>query len=263
MVAFLSDNKSYLTDLLDNYSGKKFIIKIGTESVNNINIARLCDVTKYVNERGGRTIIVTSGAKAAGETSLIKHGIDIEKEASEEIIRKQLCCAVGQPSLISKYSVMLEEFGYVVSQYLLPSNLSYLPALKFNLKFKNIIPVLNFNDPLENLELENVKLLSDNDRLAATVGAVINCDLLILLTSVGGLFEHYNEKNQTLVNMIHYMDAKLLVTDSKTNNGTGGMASKIEACEIFKKDVLITSPENLLDVLKFNSDKYTILRYKK
>ncbi|MDD4353231.1 MAG: hypothetical protein PHN56_02105 [Candidatus Nanoarchaeia archaeon] len=245
---------------------KRVLIKIGTDSITDSNLKLLRDAALNINEKGSQVIIVTSGAKALGEKALKNYNLQL----SNFMGYKQLCCATGQHLLMQKYDNIFGEKGYIVQQYLITSEdlddackkQSFISTMECNLKVNNLMPIINYNDSLAKYELERVSFFSDNDRLSATVAHIMNCDLLILLTKVGGIFRNYGEKNNSLINTLYYKEAKEFIkNDIKSDKGTGGMASKIEACEIFKNDVLITNADNLVDVLLEKSSYYTLLKY--
>jgi glutamate 5-kinase len=91
------------------------------------------------------------------------------------------------------------------------------------------VPVINENDTISTEEI----CLGDNDSLAALVTNMIRARLLVLLTSVPGLYSEppTQERTPDVLDLVQYGDDGVhgLVYDEKTAGGTGGMASKLEA----------------------------------
>jgi glutamate 5-kinase len=98
-----------------------------------------------------------------------------------------------------------------------------------------IICIVNENDVVALDEIEELKF-GDNDNLSAMVANLVDADLLILLTDIGGLYTddpNYNPEAQ-LIRRVDKIDSKIEHLASKTANrqGTGGMVTKIEAARL-------------------------------
>src|SRR6202008_652838 len=85
----------------------------------------------------------------------------------------------------------------------------------------NILPVVNENDLVSNVELK----FSDNDELATLIAVGFDAEALIICTSVGGVLN--DEKK--IIPFVEKIDNKILsyVKTDKTNVGLGGMVSKL------------------------------------
>src|SRR6202008_1386753 len=85
----------------------------------------------------------------------------------------------------------------------------------------NILPVVNENDLVSNIELK----FSDNDELATLIAVGFNADTLIICTSVGG----FMNDAMKIIPVIERIDNTILgyVKPGKTNAGLGGMISKL------------------------------------
>jgi glutamate 5-kinase len=85
------------------------------------------------------------------------------------------------------------------------------------------VPVLNEND---SVAVEEIKF-GDNDELSAMVTPLVDADVLVLLSDVEGLLDKQGHR----VSVVHDVatEALPLVRAKKSDVGTGGMASKIEA----------------------------------
>ena len=96
-----------------------------------------------------------------------------------------------------------------------------------------VIPIVNENDTISTYEIQ----FGDNDTLSAVVAALIQADLLILLSDIDGLYtddphENPDAKFISIVENLddHFMQMGKSTTGSKV--GTGGMATKLTAAEI-------------------------------
>jgi len=173
---------------------------------------------------------------------------------------KQAGCARGQILLMNLYSKILGKHGIKVGQVLLTSDdlndnkrLTNIKNTLDELISESTIPIINENDTIATDEIT----FSDNDILAGHISGRLGYDLIIV-TAVGGIINY--EKNQ-LISEINYRDAYKYLVNIKTKNGTGGMNSKLKACEIAKKKILITSFDNLLDTVKGDYTKCTRVTY--
>ena len=85
----------------------------------------------------------------------------------------------------------------------------------------NILPVVNENDLVSNVELK----FSDNDELATLIAIGFDADSLVICTSVGGFMD--NEKN--IIPFVEKIDNTILgyISEEKSSLGLGGMLSKL------------------------------------
>ncbi len=99
------------------------------------------------------------------------------------------------------------------------------------LNFKTI-PIINENDTISVEEIT----FGDNDILSALVTNLLRADLLILLSSVDGLYTTTpnSGKSCSVLSVVDSIsdDIKKLVFKQKTKEGIGGMESKLEAAGI-------------------------------
>lgn len=96
----------------------------------------------------------------------------------------------------------------------------------------NILPIVNTNDLLYT---ERLDVFSDNDHLASYIAAMIDADVLILLTDVAGLYTK-NPKLYPDARRIDRVDettwSEIDVDDSVSSSG--GMRSKIDAMHLME-----------------------------
>ena len=95
------------------------------------------------------------------------------------------------------------------------------------------IPIVNENDTISTYEIE----FGDNDTLSAVVAALIDADLLILLSDIDGLYTDDPHKNQDarFVDVVDSLDENLISMGKEstgTDVGSGGMATKLQAARV-------------------------------
>ncbi len=96
------------------------------------------------------------------------------------------------------------------------------------LLLNNIVPIINENDVVSVTEL----MFTDNDELAGLLSSMINAEMLILLTSVDGVYDGDPESSQST--LIHNYDPltidreKIKNNNSTTGFGRGGIVSKCD-----------------------------------
>lgn len=248
--------------LRDNLKDKKrIVVKIGssslthaeTGSLNMDKMERLVRVLTDLRNQGKEVVLVTSGAIAVGRKAL---GL-IEKPTERSI--KQACAAVGQARLMMVYQKLFAEYNQVAAQilmtkYTMINDISRENAQNtFGELFKmGVIPIVNENDTVSTDELD----FGDNDTLSAIVTALVEGDLLILLSDIDGLFTDDPHKNQdaTLISCVDEINDELdQMAKSSTGGslGTGGMATKVSAAKIATSsgaDMVITNGENIRNI---------------
>ncbi|HEY5754017.1 MAG TPA: glutamate 5-kinase [Chthoniobacterales bacterium] len=179
-------------------------------------------------EFGYEVAAVSSGAVAAGLSPL---GFS---ERPTDMSSLQACAAVGQSRLMQVYESQLSKHGLHVGQLLLTyqdldSRLLYLNTqntLERLFECRNVVPILNENDPVAIEELR----FGDNDRLSAEVAILAKADLLLMCTSVDGLIDPKTGQVVPLVRDIE--KASDHVQDTKGKFSVGGMKSKLGAASV-------------------------------
>jgi glutamate 5-kinase len=216
---------------------KRVVIKIGSNILagekEGIDVKRISSIAAEVSairKSGHETIIVSSGAVAAGMKKL---GL---KTKPKDIRLKQAAAAVGQSSLMWAYERSFAEHTIKVAQVLLTgddfsdrkryinSKNTLLALLQYG-----VVPVVNENDTVATDEIK----FGDNDNLAALVSILVEAERLIILSDVDGL---YSEDPR------YHADARLISCVEEVTPaieecaggagsiiGTGGMTSKVTA----------------------------------
>ena len=242
----------------------RIVVKIGTSSLSYPNgrmnfksIEKLAYVLSAIRGSGVQVMLVTSGAIGVGAGRL---GLT---ERPRELDKKQALAAVGQAELMKIYQKFFEEYNQTVAQVLLTKDVVTIHSRNQNAKRTllklldmNIIPIINENDTIATNEIE----FGDNDTLSATVAALVEADLLVILSDIDGLYSADPRKEET-AEIIHSVleitpELEQLATGAGSSFSTGGMVTKISAAKICLKDgidCLITSgsdPAIIFDILQ-------------
>lgn len=233
---------------------KRIVVKIGSSSLQHPNTGDL-DYTKLeklvrelcdIRNQGKDVVLVTSGAIAVG-----KKAVNPYKDKSEPatpLAFKQACAAVGQARLMMTYQKIFAEYNQIAAQILMTKNTIVDNMNRFNahntfseLLKMGIIPIVNENDTIAtyelNFEADGDTLIGDNDTLSAIVSALVEADLLILLSDIDGLYtdDPRHNPDAKFIEVVEelteeYMNMGKASTGS--NVGTGGMNTKMVAARI-------------------------------
>lgn len=198
-------------------------------------VRELCDI----RNQGKEVVLVTSGAIAAGKKAVNMKEINCKTQA-ESMAVKQACSAIGQARLMMTYQKLFAEYNQVAAQILMTKNTIVNDLNRYNahntfseLLHMGVIPVVNENDTVATYEIE----IGDNDTLSAIVAALVEADLLILLSDIDGLFTDDPRKNPEarFIEQVDSLTEELMVmgkASTGSNVGTGGMNTKLLAAKI-------------------------------
>lgn len=178
-------------------------------------------------QAGREVVIVSSGAVAAGRAVLPRAG-----DAAPTMAAKQALAALGQGQLIALWQRFFEA---PVAQVLLThddlrNRRRYLNARSALLELLRLgaVPVVNENDTVAVDELK----LGDNDNLAAAVASLVDADLLLIATDIGGLYSGHPGRDpaaRPVARLAAISPAVLAIAGDAGALGTGGMRTKLEA----------------------------------
>ncbi|WP_167956396.1 glutamate 5-kinase [Anaerosporobacter faecicola] len=238
---------------------KRIVIKIGsstithpaTGSLNLKKMEQLVRVLTDLRNQGKDVILVSSGAIAVGRKSL---GLT---QKPKETKTKQACAAVGQARLMMVYQKLFAEYNQVPAQILMTKYTMFNEISRQNARntFEElldygVIPIVNENDTVSTDELELE--FGDNDTLSAIVSAVIDADLLILMSDIDGLYtdDPHTNPDATFIDVVEELTDELcsMGKGSASSVGTGGMATKLSAAKIATTagtDMLIANGEDV------------------
>lgn len=240
---------------------KRIVIKIGSSSLTHpetgaLNLTKLEVLVREISDlhnMGKDVVVVSSGAIAVGRRAAgFKHRPNDTKE-------KQACAAIGQARLMMIYQKLFSEYNQLAAQILMTKrtvmdNLSRFNALNTFRELLKLgaIPIVNENDTVSTYEMK----FGDNDTLSAIVAALIDADLLLLLSDIDGLFTDDPNSNPDakLIHVVEKLDDHLLEmgkSTSKSDVGTGGMASKLTAAKLASAagtDMVIANGEDFRNI---------------
>lgn len=218
--------------------GSVITLKVGSNVITNAEglpdehvVADISRQIKGLRERGHSVILVTSGAVAAGR-SLYQF-----PRKTDTVVQRQVLASLGQVKLISLYKEAFEKEGMLCAQVLVTkedfkSRHHYLNMRNClsTLLSHGIVPILNENDVVSVTEL----MFTDNDELAGLVSAMMNTNLLIILTNVDGVFD--GDPSQPGTRVIHEYDARNVSLEEiargkKSGFGRGGILTKCQTSE--------------------------------
>jgi len=216
----------------------RIVVKMGTGVLTDsrkqpdpVQMGRLVAQVAEQRRAGKEMVLVTSGAVGAGMGAL---GYDKRPSELDEL---QACAAVGQSRLMATYDKLFADYGLAVAQILLTHedlehhdrHLNARNTL-ITLLRRGVVPIINENDVVSFRELK----FGDNDKLSALVASLLPADLLIILTTVDGVIEHFGETTAKVIPTIERIDAAIERMARGTDSATavGGMASKIQAAKI-------------------------------
>lgn len=218
----------------------RIVVKIGTSTLayatGQLNIRRveeLCKTMSDIRNAGHELILVSSGAIGMGVGKL---GL---RTRPRDIPTKQAAAAVGQCELMYVYDKLFSEYHHTVAQLLITAdNLSnetrhanFTNTLN-RLMELGAVPVINENDTVATDEI----VIGDNDTLAAMVAESVEANLLVLLSDIDGLYtaDPHADPTARLLPVVHRVDdgVRALAGVSSTDQGTGGMVTKLRAAEI-------------------------------
>jgi glutamate 5-kinase len=223
-------------------SVRRIVVKIGTAALSapeggldESRVAALAEQVHALKQRGKQVAVVSSGAIGAGMNAL---GM---RKRPTQLPELQACAAIGQGRLTAVYEQSFRKHGYHAAQMLLTRDdfndrhryLNASNALHAILKV-GAVPVINENDTISVDELE--LSFGDNDGLSALVAHLLGADLLVILTTVDGLYENPDAPaaQRKVISEVRQVneDVRKLADGAVSRGGRGGMSTKLEAARV-------------------------------
>ena len=221
-------------------AARRIVVKVGTSTLTHpngkLNFSRIEGLVRELADAvnsGKQILLVSSGAVGAGMDRLGW------KEKPKTMPEKQAAAAVGQGILMHTYEKLFGEYGQVVAQVLLTREDSvnrrrYTNSRNTLLKLLEIgvIPIINENDAVSIDELK----IGDNDTLSASVAAIVDADVLIILSDVAGVYSANPQTDPTARLLPEIGDVtpeiEAMCGGAGTMRGTGGMLTKMAAARM-------------------------------
>lgn len=212
------------------------LLTAGSDHLNLQTMATLVEQIASLHQRNAEIVVVSSGAVAAGRHKLGK------SQAAPDIAHKQVLASIGQSSLMHAYEQLFGWHHIVVAQALLTradimSRAGYLNARNTLLALLEVkaICIVNENDVVAVEELGEAQF-GDNDYLSAMVANLVDADLLVILSDIDGLYttDPHLSPEAKLIPMVERIESSVesLAGGAISSQGTGGMATKIEAAKL-------------------------------
>ncbi len=239
---------------------RRVVVKVGSSSlttaaggIDEQRVDALVETLAALAAAGREVVLVSSGAIAAGLTPLRL------RRRPRDLATQQAAASVGQGLLIGRYASGFAAHGLTVGQVLLTVDdvtrrAHYRNAYRTLRKLLDLgaVPIVNENDTVATEEIR----FGDNDRLAALVAALVQADLLVLLSDVDGLYTGKpslpdSRRITDVRDESDLLGVAIGVSGSKV--GTGGMVTKVEAARIatgFGIPVVLTSASLVAPVLR-------------
>ena len=243
---------------------KRIVVKVGTSTITYPNgktnfklMNKLSWVLADLMSQEREVVLVTSGAVGVGASKL---NFSTRPTLIKE---KQAAASVGQAALINTYQNFLGEYGKIAAQILLTKDDFKEGERKTNTKniFETlfgfgVLPIVNANDSISTYEIE----FSDNDTLASEIAALLNADLLVLLTDIDALYNKNPRTDSTAERIPYLKDFDESVADVSGGKGStfsiGGMETKLSAAQKCTKAGVImviadgSDPLNIINIIE-------------
>ena len=236
-------------------SYNRIVIKIGSAvladakgKIDHNFLSRISEDIAWLLKKGKEVLVVSSGAIALGRKNIVLSG-------KLSLAESQALAAHGQIELMLAWKKHLNRYSIPIGQMLLTPRDTELKIASANAKqtVKKLLevgclPIINENDSTATDEIK----FGDNDILAARIAKLFKADLLVVLSSVDGLYASENalkiKQLSSLIKNVSRITAKIRQMAGEVSEmGKGGMVSKIQAAEICLKNkcvMVITSGDN-------------------
>ncbi len=164
--------------------------------INRRKMDKLAMVLSNLNNSGKQILVVSSGAIVLGSEKLRLPAIPHAKTDMQAL------AAVGQAELIRSYQRSFDEYGQIVAQVLVTSDIVDFPSRIENtrntfdmLLSMNIIPIINENDPVSTTDIE----LDDNYPLALKVANIAMADFIVIKSEINGTYRIVQGKGKPVI----------------------------------------------------------------
>jgi glutamate 5-kinase len=221
-------------------AARRIVVKVGSSSLTTTaggldrgRVDGLVDAVAGHADAGREVVLVSSGAIAAGLAPLrLVH-------RPRDLATQQAAASVGQGLLMRAYTESFARHGRIVGQVLLTVDdvvrrAHYRNAYRTLRRLLDLgaVPIVNENDTVATEEIR----FGDNDRLAALVAALVQADLLVLLSDVEALFDgdpaRPGARPIAEVRDCEDLAGVSIRRPGRAGLGTGGMVTKVEAARI-------------------------------
>jgi glutamate 5-kinase len=208
------------------------VITLNDGSLNDGRILRIVEDVAVLKKSGIEVILISSGAVAAGR------GEVSPSKKTNIVASKQIWAAIGQVKLMSSYQFLFGKYGIQAGQILATKESFRDRRHYLNMKNcisamleNNVLPIVNENDTISINEL----MFTDNDELSGLITSMMDCQSLIILSNVDGIYNGIPGLPGTeLITRIENdsENPEKYISTVKSGFGRGGMFTK---CLIARK----------------------------
>lgn len=218
------------------------VIKLGSsvvvtpdQHVDTAHLSHVLDQVREVQKSGVSIVLIISGALVCGMGAL---GI----EKPEDDVRKHTLAGIGQAHLIHALCDIAEQKHMRISQILLKRECiddevkrTIIRDVILDTVSLDIVPILNENDAVS---LNN---FGGNDFVAEEVAKLLGAKEVVVLSNVHGLMDLSNgddphdRATHIIPEVAPDVDLDRYISTARSQNGVGGMVSKLEAVQDLQK----------------------------
>lgn len=213
---------------------RRAVVKVGSGIIAGDGVIRLDAIERLagdvmaLRDGGVQVLMVVSGAVAGGYRDL---GCP---KPPTLVVERQAAATIGQYKLMSHFASAFGKRNVNVAQLLMTEDdienrrrfLSARHTLHMLLE-RGVVPIINENDPLADDEAK----VGDNDHLAALITNISTSELLIILSSVAGVYR--DQEKGEIIHEVAVNDRLVEhISTNKTATGVGGMTAKVSAAKL-------------------------------
>lgn len=224
------NNLNYIVD-------QPIVIKVGTgvltraedATLDGAALLRLVNAVAQATGHNGKCVLVSSGAVGAGITAF---GLT---EYPKDLATKQAVSAVGQTRLMHAYENLFAHFQINVAQLLRTADDFRDPERRSNTKATlsrllnepRVVPIVNQNDSVAFRDYS----VGDNDMLAVRVSELIGAKMLVIFSSIDGLYPP-GEMGGDIIREVTDISEVMDFAQKPTGKlSMGGMQAKLKAVQ--------------------------------
>lgn len=190
-------------------------------------VSAIVDQVCALRNAGIETVLISSGAVACGRGECR----DIDTSRLDDVSQRQFFSAIGQVKLINRYYDLFHDHGVRVGQVLtmkesFSTRRHYLNQRNCMMVMmeSGVIPIVNENDTISVTEL----MFTDNDELSGLIATMLDCDALVILSNIDGIFDGDPHKPGSRLIPVVAQDDEIsdVIVTEKSGFGRGGMVTK-------------------------------------
>ena len=220
---------------------RRIAIKVGSNvltrrdgTLDFTRMSALVDQLAELRRAGIEVILVSSGAVASGRSEL--HLPATETEQMDSVEQRQLFSAVGQAKLMGRYVDLFRDHGIHVGQVLTMKE-NFCAGEQYDnqrqcmtaMLAHGVLPIVNENDTVCVTEL----MFTDNDELSGLVARMMQCDALLILSNIDGIFtgSPSEASSEVIREVPPGTDLSSYLQTERSSAGRGGIQSKYHTAQ--------------------------------